>query len=134
MDHVIRRISQFPKRSWADPENPTLGIDDDSMLRYIKDNDDEKLEQGLAALDQDVSALRKSPAVVLEKLDKGTVRSRRAVAKFLSQTKGLEPFEKPQVGQALQDRANKESDPEAKQALNSALLRIRAAREAGSHD
>ena len=125
MEHVFRRIDEFPRKSWGDSENPMLGVDDGLLLRYIRENEDEKLELGLRALELAVGALIKSQPVLLEKLDKGTPRSRRAVGVFLQQTSGVAVFAKPTVIQALQDHMSKESDAKAKQALGVAIDRIR---------
>jgi hypothetical protein len=89
LEHIIRRIPDFPRKSWGDPENATLGIADDDLLHYIKDADGENLKLALYTLDQDASALRKCAPVLLSRLDKGAPQSRRVVAGFLKQTAGL---------------------------------------------
>ncbi|MDD2773251.1 MAG: hypothetical protein PHP45_06105 [Elusimicrobiales bacterium] len=134
LEHPLRRVNEFPKKPWGDLENPTLGIQPGLLLRYIAENEGEKLELGLNALEQSVEALLKSRPVIMDKLARGAPESRRAAAAFLQKTDGMEPFQNPQALKALEDRISQEPDGQTRRALSAAVSRFKAGAEGPRHE
>ena len=126
LDHPLRRIKDFPRTSWTDIKNPTLGIYSDLLLKYIQNADGERLELGLAALEQSVDTLMKSYPVIREKLKSANPASRRAAAKFLLRSTDVSIFNRPEITDELEAISSSETDSETQQATRVAVQKLRA--------
>lgn len=125
LEVVIRRVPEFPRKSWGAEDNPTLGIYPELLLKYLEQAEGTKLDQGLHALGQSIIALRGSAPLIQKKLKSPDPRSRRAVADFLREGAALSVLSEESIVRATHEAAQRETDGDARRALEAAAKALR---------
>lgn len=121
LDHVLKRVSAFPKASLVADNNPTYGIYPELLLRYIEHATGERLEWGLGALEQNAQAILKGYPVLTQKLQSSDVRSRKAVASCLANLALGGKVSASKVTEDLQAQVNRENDAGLREEIRRSL-------------
>lgn len=125
LDHVLKRVKDFPKAALAAENNPTTGIYPELLVRYIDQASGERLEWGLGALEQNAQAILKGYSVLARKLQSPDARSRKAVAACLANLAIDGKVSAPRVSADLQGQQNREPDAGLKEEIRQSLENIK---------
>lgn len=125
LDHVLKRVKDFPKAALAAENNPTTGIYPELLIRYIEQASGERLEWGLGALEQNAQAILKGYPVLARKLQNPDARSRKAVAACLANLAVDGKASAARVSEDLQAQLNREPDARLKEEIHRFLESIK---------
>lgn len=125
LEHVLNRMNDFPKQGRGTLKNPTIGIDPQLFLQYVKESEGEKLKIGLGALRQTARAYSQSYPIIKSKLKSPDAVSRGAAVEFLHRGFAEDIFVSDEALKDLQQMEQSEGDPDVKKKVSTATQTLK---------